>query len=520
MMARRAVLAASLALGIAGAAASAQHAWAQEDRILQIVSPREITSLQLDDTSYHFRRLRVVETLVTIDPEGKLAPELAESWSVSGDGLTWTFVIRDGVRFHDGSALTPELVRDAIEIMRRSRNNTEMVSQLPITSVSVDGQAVVLTLERPFSLVPDFFTDGPAVILAPSSFAPDGTVTRIIGTGPYRIASIEGRTSVDLEAFSDYWGEPAHIAHVHFTGAPSPDTIANMAEAGQADLVLGLPQVLRDRVEGSGTVRVKQVQTARILGPIYNAGDPRFDDVAERQAISLALDRQGIAAALFRNPDAAANQLFSPAFPDWHDADLPPIEQNVEEARRLLAGAGWVAGPDGVLEQDGTRFSFTVFVGSQPEMTPLAQAIQAQLGEVGIEVVLENGNQSRVLEAIANGTFVFGFTRRNYGAVPDPVATLLVDYAEETASQAVWGGINYRNLELESALQAYVAATKEDERAAAQARLLALANGDLPVLPLIWYDYNVSISDRVDYDSVPVDALELSFWIDRVKWAE
>lgn len=519
MISRRAILVASMALGAATAAPD-RVAWAKDDRILQIVSPREITSLMPDDTGYHFRRLRVGETLVTIDPQGNLAPELAESWSVSDDGLTWTFVIRGGVRFHDGSALTPELVRDAINVMRESRNNSELVPQLPISSVNVDGQAVVVALDRPYSLVPAFFTDGPAIILAPSSYAADGKVTKIIGTGPYRITDIGGKTSVDLEAFPDYWGKPAEIAHVHFTGATKADTIANMAEAGQVDLVFGLPQVLRDRVEGSGRVRVKQVQTARILGPMYNAGDVRFDDPAERQAVSLALDRQGIGAALFRNPAAAANQLFSPAFPGWHDPELPPIERNVEEAKRLLAGAGWTPGPDGVLVRDGTRFSFPVFVGKQPELPPLAQAIQAQLAEVGIEVLLESGSQAPVLESVADGSFVFGFTRRNYGAVPDPVATLLVDYSEKNPAKAVWGGINYQNPELESALNDYVAANGEEQRAAARAKIRVLANDDLPVLPLVWYDYNVSISDRVDFDSVPVDALELSFWIDRAKWTD
>lgn len=430
-------------------------------------------------------------------------------------------MIREGVHFHDGTVLTPALVRDAINTQHKSRNNSEMVSQLPIAAITVDGQAVVITLERPFSLVPAFLTDGPAIILAPASYAADGSVTKVIGTGPYRIVDIGGRTSVDLKAFPDYWGEPAHIKRVHFTGATSPDTIANMAEAGQADLVFGLPQVLRNRVESSGRVRVKQVQTARILGPFYDRDNVRFNDPAEREAVSLALDRQGIAAALFQNKDAAANQLFSPAFPAWHDPDLPPIARDVEKAKRLLVEAGWTPGTDGILTRDGVRFSGTVIVGKQPELTPMAQAIQAQLGDVGIEVKLENGGQAQILETVADGSFIFGFTRRNYGAVPDPVATLLIDYAEANVANAIWGGINYHGPALESAMNDYLGASNEDELVAARDRIRDIANsGDLPVLPIIWYDYNVSISDRVDYDSVPVDALELSFWIDDVEWAD
>ncbi len=292
-----------------------------------------------------------------------------------------------------------------------------------------------------------------------------------------------------------------------------------MAEAGQVDLVLGLPQALRDRVEGSGRVRVKQVQTARINGIFVNAGDVRFDDPAERRAISLAFDRQGIAKALFGNPKAAANQLLSAAFPDWYDPDLPPIERNVEEAKRLLAGAGWTKGADGILARDGKRFSLTMIVGKQPEVASLAQAVQAQLADVGIEVKLENGDQSMVLESVSKGNFLFGLTRRNYGAVPDPVATLVLDYAESNAANAVWSGVNYHNPDMEASLKDYIAARTDDERAAARKKIRVLINSDLPVVPLVWYDYNVSVSDRVAFDSVPIDALEVSFWIDRVKWA-
>ncbi|UXS66740.1 hypothetical protein FY147_27630 (plasmid) [Agrobacterium tumefaciens] len=197
---------------------------------------------------------------------------------------------------------------------------------------------------------------------------------------------------------------------------------------------------------------------------------------------------------------------------------MPQIERDVKEAERLLAGAGWTKGSDGVLTRDGTRFSFAMIVGKQPEVKSLAEAIQAQLADVGIEVKLENGNQGQVLEAVAKGSFLFGLTRRNYGAVPDPVATLVLDYAESNAANAVWSGVNYRNPDMEQALSEYLAARSEDQRAAARKKIRALVNADLPVIPVVWYDYNVSISDRIAFDSVPIDALEVGFWIDRVKW--
>jgi len=492
--------------------------FALDDRVLQIASPREITSLDPQDTGFHFRRLRVAETLVTTDPQGNLVPQLAESWQVSEDGLTWTFDIRDGVKFHDGSVLTADWVADRFSTFAEQGN---LIATLPIEVVEAGDGTVVFKLEKPFSLVPAFLTDATSIILAPSSYASDGTVTQIVGTGPYRVEVIDGKKAADLAAFDDYWGEPANIGKVHFIGATGQDTLANLAESGQADLILGLPQVLRDRVEASGNVRIKQLQTGRILGLLFNSTDPRFDDVGERQAVSLALDRAGISTALFRNPDAAANQLFSPAFPDWHVSGAPDIGWDIDEAKRLLAEAGWTSGEDGVLVNDeGLRFSVEVIVGPQPELQAMSQVVQAQLREVGIDVDLVSGSYAQVAETAANDTLALGLARRAYGMAPDPVGTLLVDYLAENSDNAVWGGINFTDPDLQTAFADYLGATNEEQTASARGRILEIMNGALPILPLAWYDYNVAISDRVDFDSVPVDALELSFWIDRVAWAD
>ncbi|MDQ7250402.1 ABC transporter substrate-binding protein [Dongia sedimenti] len=490
---------------------------AADDRVLEIVSPRQITTLEPMDMGYHFRRLRVAETLVGMDPAGNLVPELAESWSVGADGKTWRFKLRAGVRFHDGTAMTPEIVRAEVE---KYRAKSEVLSTAPITGVALDGNDLLVTISEPFSLLPAYFTDATAIILAPSSFAPDGSTKAVVGTGPYRVTAIDGKSSISLEAFPDYWGEKAHIAKVHFTGVPAADTLANMAESGQADLILGLPSALKERVESSGRAQVKEVQTGRILGFMFDHADPRFDQVEERRALSLAIDRKGIAGVVFRNPESAANQLLSAAFPQWHDGSLPAPERNVDEAKKLLASVGWKPGGDGILTQDGKRFSFTVVVGKQPELTPLAQALQAQFREIGVEMDLKPAPSTLIAEAVKNGTFGAQLARRNYGTVPDPVATLIVDYGRANADKAIWGGVNYDNPDFEKALNDYVSSRDDAEQGAARERLVHIINTDLPILAAAWYVYGVSISNRVDVASVPIDAIEFGFWIDRVKWAE
>jgi len=486
------------------------------ERFLQVVSPRDITSLEPNDTGYHFRRLRVAETLVTIDPSGKLEGQLATSWQVESDNLTWRFALRQGVRFHDGSLATPEVILNQI---KRAYATSEVFSTAPVGTISLDGNTLVLKLTRPCSLLPAFLTDATTIILAPSSFGADGKVRRIVGTGPYEIVGGDGKSSLDLQAFHDYWGPKPAIGRVHYLGVRVADTMANMAEAGQADLVFMMPRAMKDRVESSGRATVTEVQTPRVLGFFLNVADYRFNDLRVRRAISLALDRQGTATAVFRNPMAAANQLISPAFPAWHDSDLPVSRQDVPGARALLAQAGWRRGHDGILVKDGKRFSFTVIVGPAPELAPFAQTVQAALREVGIEMTLEAGPLSAVLDSVKSGTFVAGLTRRTYGMVPDPVGTLLADYAPDKANNDIWGGVGFKNAMLSSAFAAYLEATDEHELADARKKINRIVNDQLPIIPVVWYDYGVSISTKIDPRSVVVDPFEFSFWLDKIRWA-
>ena len=488
-----------------------------QERVLQVVSPREITSLEARDTGFHFRRLRVAETLVTLDQEGNLAGELAESWSVDPDGLTWRFMLRPNVKFHDGTDASPNVVLAELE---RVFQTSEVFSTAPIESFAVNGRMLVIKLKTPFSLLPASLTDATAIILAPGSYGTDGHVTQIIGTGPYRIVTMEGRTSISMEAFPDYWGPQPAIPHIAFTGATGADTLANMAESGQADLIFMMPIAMRDRVDASGRAEVITAQTARMMGLTINAADIRFSDLRVRQAVSLAIDRQGIATAIFRNPDAVANQLFSPAFPHWFDPDRAAPVQDVEKAKALLADAGWTPDTDGVLTKDGTRFSFTIVVGPAPELASFSEALQAQLKEVGIEVLLETGPYSAILDQVKNGTYFASASRRTYGMLPDPVGTLLVDYSLANVDTAIWGGIGYRNPDLDAAFDAYLSATDDAAIAAARTTIDTIVNDDLPVIPVVWYDYGVAVSNGIDKDSVTVDPLEFSFWLDTVRWAE
>ncbi|MGY3617985.1 ABC transporter substrate-binding protein [Bradyrhizobium sp. USDA 10063] len=513
MISRRSLLTAGIATGLASRASLGA---ARESRVLQVVSPREITSLEPRDTGFHFRRLRVAECLVTIDPTGKLVGELAESWHVSADGKTWRFKIRPGVRFHDGTTASPEIIRQSFE---RLRPTSELVATAPIEKVTAEGDELVFGLTTQFSLLPAYLTDATAIILAPVSFDARGMVRQVIGTGPYRAVKIIGRDAIDLEAFADYWGPQPHIAKVRFAAAKTPDALANLAESGQADLTFSVPLLLKNRIESSGRTRVIVVPTARTLTLRLNVADPLFSDVRVRRALSLAVDRTGIATALYANPTSVANQLVSNALPEWHDRSIPQARRDVDGARALLEQAGWKPGADGILQKNGGRFVFNLFTGPDPEWATLGQALQDQFREIGIEAVLEPGKWSVLLDKVKTNTDQANIGARNYAQVPDAIATLRVDYSAETAVNHVWGGRNFMAPELDGALHAYLAATTPDARTAARRSIQDILVSGLPAIPITYRDYGVAVSKRIAPGSVVVDPLEFSFWIDRIRWA-
>ena len=160
---------------------------AVQARPLHVVGPWEIAGVDPAQSGYVFSRMQVAETLVSTSLSGELVPGLAERWSVSDDGLTWRFALRANARFHDETPVTAEL---AAESLRHAFAGAGVLRQLPIAEVSSQGHDVLIRLDRPFAAVPAYLVHFSTIILAPASYSADGRVTRIIGSGPYRVRNL------------------------------------------------------------------------------------------------------------------------------------------------------------------------------------------------------------------------------------------------------------------------------------------------------------------------------------------
>jgi peptide/nickel transport system substrate-binding protein len=505
-LSRRAALA--LVLAWLPLAALAQP---EGEAVLRVVSPWELTSNEPDDTGFLLARLGVAETLVQVEPDGRLVAGVAESWRVDADKLTWRFRLRPESRFHDGSPVTAEAVAASL----KHAFIGESLSAVPLDSISVEGGQVLIRTKTPFSVLPSFLCDYAGIVLAPSAYGADGKVRAIAATGPYRLAATDGKSVQELERFEAYAGPKPAIARVRHSGVPNGETRANIAIAGDADLVFTLGPTAIPRIDATGRMKVASLTIPRIRPIAFNSGLPQFSDVRVRRAVSLAIDRAGIAAAILRHPGSAATQLLPPVLSDWHDRTLPPLIYDPAAAARLLDEAGWAPGADGIRAKDGVRLAVKLHtIANRPELPVMATAIQAQLCRIGMEIAIEAGPPGSIPAAIRERTMQMTMFARTYVNVPEVIATIIPDY---TLERSLWGTVEWPGRSRMKALtDAYVASFDPARQADLRREILRLIHDEAPVIPVSWVEHTVAVSGRIR--DVAIDPYELRYLLDRIAW--
>lgn len=478
------------------------------DDTIDVVAQFEIQSPEPSTSGYIFTRMGVTETLTDAAPDGRLVPALATEWTASGDGLRWTFTLREGVSFHDGTAMTAEAVANALTI---AQGKPGPLADTPVTGIAAGDGAVVLTLSEPFAALPAYLAHYSTQILAPGAYGPDGAGIEVIGTGPYRITGLTPPLSLTAEAFPGYWGEAPHVPGVSYNGVSRVETRALMAESGDADFVFGLDPASVARLGRSDAVTVHSVAIPRTLLLKVNAGNAALSDVDARRALSLAIDRDGIARAVLRYPEGAT-QLFPSSVGEWHDDTLEPLAYDPEAARALLAGLGWEAGTDGVLTRDSARFALTLTTyPDRPELPLVAAVLEQQFREIGVALTIDTTNSSEITSRHADGTLDLGLIARNFALIPNPIGTVLADYAPT----GDWGAMGWENDEIVDLARSV---GRGDEDDGARARIAGILQTELPIIPIAWYRQTLAVADGIE--GAVIDPWERSFGLQKLRIAE
>lgn len=476
-----------------------------EPQTLTISGPFEFSSQDLAKDGFLFSRLQVVEALVAINEQSELVPLLAESWEQSDDRLTWTFKIRDDVTFHDGSPLNADAV---VFSLKQAMSRPGVIKRAPIESIRAQDNSVVISLSKPFVPMLSVLAHYSTSIVSKKSFNSANEVTHLHGTGPYKIENLVPPHKALVSINEDFRGVQPKIAQVSYLAGHRSESRALLAQSGQADLVYTLDPLSLESLNASDNLKTHVISMPRTVLIKLNNEHPFLNHSDIRKAISLALDRKGIADHVLRLPGSEAYQLFSPALGVWHMGNYGVSARNLDTAKSLLADHGWTLNGDNKLEREGKIFEINLTTYSdRPELPLIATAIQAQLSDVGISVDISIDNSSAIPSKHHDGTLEMALVARNFGTLADPLALLLNDFASHKGSD--WGPTNWSSSEFTRLLNRLSVQDNETEYRNLIPEASKLLADEMPLIPISYYQQIIAVNQRVQNFSF--DPFEINY---------
>lgn len=343
------------------------------------------------------------DTLVALDKELNIQPALAESFEQIEDTV-WEAKIREDVTFHDGSALNAEVVKANLDRVL----DPDMGSPLAflfdmIESVDVKDEYIVhIKTKYPFSALPLHLAHPGGHIISLESIKADyeaiengeepfaSVNENPIGTGYFKYEERSNGEYIKLVKNEDYWGDKAKVDSVTFKVVPEDMTRIAELETEEADIIYPVNANDIERIDSNDGTHVKQTDSASMTYLGINTEKEPFDNTKVRQAISMAIDKEIVNEGV---TDGVALQAQGPLAPTvfGYSDELKPINHDPEEAKKLLAEAGF---------EDG--FSATVLTYDRIT-ADLAEIVQEQLSDIGVELEVEMMETGAYLEATANG---------------------------------------------------------------------------------------------------------------------
>lgn len=314
------------------------------------------------------------EGLVKPTSDGNLIPAVASAYEESEGGKVYTFTLREGVKFHDGSLVTAEDVKFSIDKCADTSNGGPLVEAFSnIESVEIkDASTIVITLKEADT---EFLAYMTTAILPASNENPD---TNPIGTGPYKFVSRSPQENFVMQKFDEYWGEPANIENVTFKICANADSIVMDLEGGSIDM---FPRVTAAQAEALSDQFEVLEGTMNLVQALYlNHSVEPFNDIKVRQALCYATDPAEIMTIISDGKGTELGSSMFPAFGKYYMEELnDTYNLDIEKAKQLLTEAGY---PDG--------FSFTITVPSnyQPHIDT-AQVLVEQYKKIGVNAEIQ-----------------------------------------------------------------------------------------------------------------------------------
>ncbi|MEW5784966.1 MAG: ABC transporter substrate-binding protein [Bacillota bacterium] len=399
-----------LVLGLAAAGCSQGEGDTdpEETKVLVMAYDRDAETLDHIRTSWYSDALiYIFDRLVSRDYDFNYQPGLAERWETSEDGLTWTFYLREGVKFHDGKDLTAEDVKWTLDTILDPDTASPFSGDLQaIQEVVVKGDLELdIILKHPFPNLLFNLSNTAAGIAPKDAYTEHGDswgITTVIGTGPYMLEEWVQGDRIVLKKNPDYnWGPewmsnrgPALIDEVVLRTIPEETARLMELETGGVHIIRNIPPTVYDKVKDNADITVIQGSATRLGYLAYACDLEPFTDVRVRQAINHAIDRDSIVEFVFRGLAEPAYGYLPPALKSEYYAgsEADGYKYDPDRAKELLAEAGFADG-----------FSVTLSADNSTESTRLAEVFQSQLKEVGITAEINLMDSASYVDFLKEG---------------------------------------------------------------------------------------------------------------------
>jgi peptide/nickel transport system substrate-binding protein len=436
------------------------------------------------------------DTLVWRDASGETIPWLATDWSLSKDGLTWTFTLRDSVHWHDGEPLTAADVVFSIGYYKAHPGAGWFMAQInEIASATQVGEnQVAIQLTRPYA--PFLQTTAEAMFVFPRHIWQDVAdpptfvePEAFVGSGAYRLAEYSQEEGAYLfEANPDFFLGAPYVRRIEFV--PVSDSILALSnrEIAAFDKFGGVTEEMLTPFRQS-PFAVSEAPGEWGMFIYFNLEkETPLRDVRVRQAIAHAVDRQALVERVLFGFGDPGNPGFLPPANPFHNPDVPDYDFDLEHAKALLADAGY----------DGTPIQLAYSPDWIMASTRVVEIIQAGMDEIGIPLELMTMDQATIDAAATEGNYemlITGFG--GLGGDPDQLRRSFASASRATGFSRAQG---YANADFDGLAEAQVSMGDEAERREAVNQMQSILAEDLPVLPL-YYTSRVIVFDAEVFDN-------------------
>ena len=450
----------------------------------------------------------IYSSLVQLNERGQPIPDLAKRWEISADGLTYTFYLRDDVKWHDGTPFTAADVVATVEAIQHPDfpGSLDFAALWQKVAAEKMGEFTVrFTLDKSFDPRASFLTYNGTIGILPATQLTRTPVKELlamaskqalIGTGPFKLTDVTLDRAI-LEANPDYYGGKPYLSSLILEFFPDYPTALNALKEKR---IQGL--LLRPSEADPGTLtqleKAKKYRVLDLLCPIYtfvslDLRSPLFKDKELRQALLYALNRSQVLTAGARGKGVVAEGPIPPE--TWaYESKTRKYDLNLEKARGLLAQAGWYPGADGVLEKDGVKFRFSLYTNDDPYRIRIGEELVRQWRALGVKVdFAASGYAGLLRDRLVPHQFDAVILGIDAGYDPDP-------FKVWHSSQAKEDGLNfgsYASKEADALMERACRTTDPKERIELYRQFQSLFAEEVPGLILYYPTYSYLLDDAV-----------------------